>query len=145
MTRGIKDEFVYVRRSEKGVQSPDDTLRRRSGSCRDFAVLMMEAVRSLGLAARFVSGYIFVPDGEPTPRRSAAARRTPGCRCICREPAGSISIRPTASSEIATSFGWRWPGISERAAAVGQFIGPASSFRGMDVDVSVVEASAVIR
>jgi len=56
MTRGIKEEFVYLRRSEKGVQSPGETLRRRSGSCRDFAVLMMEAVRSLGLAARFVSG-----------------------------------------------------------------------------------------
>ena len=61
MTRGIKEEFAYLRRTEKGVQSPAETLRRRSGSCRDFAVLMMEAVRSLGLAARFVSGYIFVP------------------------------------------------------------------------------------
>jgi transglutaminase-like putative cysteine protease len=62
MTMSIKDEFTYVRRPEKGVQRPEDTLRRRSGSCRDFAVLMMEAVRSLGLAARFVSGYIFVPE-----------------------------------------------------------------------------------
>ena len=101
MTRGIKDEFTYVRRSEKGVQSPDETLQRRSGSCRDFAVLMMEAVRSLGLAARFVSGYIFVPELTDPRRPSAAARRMPGCRRICREPAGSISIRPTASSATA--------------------------------------------
>src|SRR5207342_1041361 len=50
----------------KGVQTPDQTIRLRSGTCRDFAVLMMEAVRALGLAARFVSGYIFVPrqDGQ---------------------------------------------------------------------------------
>ena len=64
MTRGIKEEFAYLRRSEKGVQSPAETLRRRTGSCRDFAVLMIEAVRSLGVAARFVSGYIFVPDAN---------------------------------------------------------------------------------
>src|SRR6185369_16227026 len=56
-----KDECRYIQRVEKGVQSPGETLRRRSGSCRDFAVLMMEAARSLGMAARFVSGYIFVP------------------------------------------------------------------------------------
>ena len=53
MMRGIKEQFVYVRRSQKGVQSPAETLQRGSGSCRDFAVLMMEAVRSLGFAARF--------------------------------------------------------------------------------------------
>ncbi len=61
MTIGIKEQFRYMRRSEKGVQSPEETLASRSGSCRDFAVLMMEAARSLGLAARFVSGYIFIP------------------------------------------------------------------------------------
>ena len=43
ITRGIKDEFVYTRRNEKGIQSPNETLQSRRGSCRDFAVLMMEA------------------------------------------------------------------------------------------------------
>jgi len=62
MTRGIREEFIYTRRVEKGVQTPQETLRHRKGSCRDFAVLMMEAARSLGVAARFVSGYIFVPN-----------------------------------------------------------------------------------
>ncbi len=101
MTLAIKSDFRYRRRIEKGVNHPADTLRDRSGSCRDFAVLMMEAVRSLGLAARFVSGYIFSPGRRPC---RAAARPMPGCRSICRVPAGSISIRPTASSAIAISF-----------------------------------------
>src|SRR5260370_28004702 len=46
MTVGIKQDFHYTRRMEKGVQSPTETLRSRCGSCRDFAVLMIDAMRS---------------------------------------------------------------------------------------------------
>jgi len=62
LTHAIRQKFVYIARSEKGVQAPAHTLRLGSGTCRDFAVLMIEAVRSLGLAARFVSGYVYVPE-----------------------------------------------------------------------------------
>jgi len=61
ITYGIREQFIYARRIEKGVQTPAETLAERRGSCRDFAVLMMDAARSLGVAARFVSGYIYVP------------------------------------------------------------------------------------
>jgi transglutaminase-like putative cysteine protease len=64
MARTIKRDFTYVRRSEQGIRPPLETLKLRSGSCRDFAILMMEAVRSLGFAARFVSGYLYVPRAE---------------------------------------------------------------------------------
>jgi transglutaminase-like putative cysteine protease len=59
MTTGIKERFEYTARDAEGVQTPVETLALASGSCRDFAVFMMEAVRSLGLAARFVSGYLY--------------------------------------------------------------------------------------
>jgi transglutaminase-like putative cysteine protease len=59
MTSTIKRDFTYARRHEKGIQPPLTTLRRRGGTCRDYAVLMMEAARALGLATRFVSGYIY--------------------------------------------------------------------------------------
>lgn len=64
MTCAIKRDFKYIARVEKGVQDPILTLKLGSGSCRDFAVLMMEAVRTLGMAARFVSGYLYVPSRD---------------------------------------------------------------------------------
>src|SRR5208337_23104 len=74
MALGIREQLRYIRRVERGVQTPAETLRRGSGTCRDFAWLMIDAIRSLGLAARFVSGYIFVPD--TTPPASVAAIST---------------------------------------------------------------------
>lgn len=59
MTRRIRDEFTYIRRGEVGTRPPTRTLELRSGTCRDYALLMMEAVRSLGFAARFVTGYLY--------------------------------------------------------------------------------------
>jgi transglutaminase-like putative cysteine protease len=60
----IANHFVYQVREEEGVQSPAHTLRLNSGSCRDFAALFMEACRYMGLASRFVSGYLHMPDNE---------------------------------------------------------------------------------
>jgi transglutaminase-like putative cysteine protease len=64
MTTAIRQDFTYVQRPEKGTQSPIETLTRRSGTCRDYAMLMIEAVRALGFAARFVSGYVYNPDAH---------------------------------------------------------------------------------
>ena len=58
VARTIRDTIQYRRRDAKGVQTPTETLAIRSGSCRDMATLMLEALRALGLPARFASGYL---------------------------------------------------------------------------------------
>lgn len=64
LNREIAGRFYYRMREEPGVQSPALTLALNSGSCRDFAALFMEACRCLGLASRFVSGYLHAPASE---------------------------------------------------------------------------------
>jgi len=61
LSEAIRESLAYERRTEKGTQSPLQTLTTRRGSCRDYATLMMEAARTLGFAARFVSGYLYIP------------------------------------------------------------------------------------
>ena len=61
MTHAVKAGFIYQAREAEGTQTPAETLHLNSGTCRDFALLMMEAARSLGLAARFVTGYLYDP------------------------------------------------------------------------------------
>ena len=61
ITSTIRRNFTYIARHEMGTQTPVETLQKRQGTCRDFAVLMIEAARALGRAARFVSGYVYAP------------------------------------------------------------------------------------
>jgi uncharacterized protein (DUF2126 family)/transglutaminase-like putative cysteine protease len=58
LNRKIRDEIAYITRLAPGVQTSDETLAKRSGSCRDSAWLLVECLRNLGIAARFVSGYL---------------------------------------------------------------------------------------
>jgi transglutaminase-like putative cysteine protease len=64
MNQTISSQFRYQMREEPGVQSPAQTLSQRSGSCRDYATLFIESCRRLGLASRFVSGYLHAPATE---------------------------------------------------------------------------------
>jgi transglutaminase-like putative cysteine protease len=61
----IREQVHYRPRMEPGVQTPEETIRRKSGTCRDFANLMMQACHALGLAARYVSGYLYDPTNDP--------------------------------------------------------------------------------
>jgi transglutaminase-like putative cysteine protease len=141
MTVGMREQLAYVRRTERGVQTPSETLRRGSGSCRDFALLMIDGVRSLGLAARFVSGYIFVPGAESSDALGGGATHAwlqvylPGAGWVDCDPTNRIVGNRNL---IRVAVAW------DPAQAVplwGSFIGPASSFLGMEVAVSVVEGT----
>jgi transglutaminase-like putative cysteine protease len=59
LNNAMRSDFKYSARDAMGTQRPAETLRTRSGTCRDFALLMIEVARGLGLAARFVSGYLY--------------------------------------------------------------------------------------
>jgi transglutaminase-like putative cysteine protease len=142
MTFGIRNGFDYERRTQKGVQSPAETLQRGSGSCRDFALLMMEAVRSLGFAARFVSGYIFVPGVDAGATLGGGATHAwlqvylPGAGWIDFDPTNSI-VGNRNLIRVAVAWDPR-----QVLPLWGTFHGPATASEGMEVAVSVVEESA---
>ena len=135
MTHGIREQFTYARRIEKGVQTPGETIETEQGSCRDFAVLMIEAARSLGIAARFVSGYIFAP-GDSGIHGGGATHAwmqayLPGAGWIDFDPTNSIIGNRNL---IRVAVAW----APEQALPLwGTYEGPASACLGMDVAVSV--------
>jgi len=149
MTVGIREQLAYTRRIERGVQTPSETLRLGSGSCRDFALLMIDGARALGLAARFVSGYIFVPDLAPDLAPAAEASGTRGGGAthawlqVYLPGAGWVDFDPTNSiignrNLIRVAVAW------EPAQALplwGSFIGYAAACLGMEVAVSVVDGT----
>jgi transglutaminase-like putative cysteine protease len=61
MNAALAPVIVYAERHEPGTQAPAETLERKSGACRDFAMTFIEAARYLGFGARFVSGYLYDP------------------------------------------------------------------------------------
>jgi transglutaminase-like putative cysteine protease len=137
MTREIREQFTYTRRVEKGVQSPAETLRKKCGSCRDFAVLMMEACRSLGIAARFVSGYIFVPSSSG----HAGGGSTHAWMQAYLPGAGWIDFDPTNSivgnrNLIRVAVAWDPCHV---LPLWGTYDGSPGAFLGMDVTVKVTQ------
>jgi transglutaminase-like putative cysteine protease len=137
MTGSVRKDFIYTRRIEKGVQAPEVTLRTRRGSCRDFAVLMMEAFRSLGVAARFISGYIFVPNSSGLAEGGAThawvQAYLPGAGWIDFDPTNSIIGNRNL---IRVAVAW----APEQVLPLwGTYAGSPGAFVGMDVTVTVTE------
>jgi transglutaminase-like putative cysteine protease len=95
MTRAIHTDFKYCARLEIGVQAPTETLALGGGSCRDFAVLMMDACRSLGLAAQFVSGYVCCLSRAPSGRGRVGGGHTHAWVRVYLPAWGWVEFDPT--------------------------------------------------
>ncbi|WOB06762.1 transglutaminase family protein [Piscinibacter gummiphilus] len=143
MNQHIRDNFTYAARNEEGTQTPLETLAKNSGSCRDFALLMMEAARRLGVATRFVSGYLYDPsldeanpDAEPN---VVGAGSTHAWLQAYLPGAGWVPFDPT--NNLLGGYQLLRVGVArdpKQASPVsGSWIGEPASYLGMKVDVSV--------
>lgn len=140
ITAAIRAEFIYEVRFDPGIQSPVETLDRRAGSCRDFALLMMEAVRSVGLAARFVSGYLYDPAIDAGQSNVQGAGSTHAWVEVYLPGAGWVEYDPTNGSYGGSNL-VRVAVAREPQQAIpisGTYDGSASDFRDLVVDVTVV-------
>jgi transglutaminase-like putative cysteine protease len=138
MNAAIRGSFEYRAREEEGTQAPLETLENKSGTCRDFALLFIEAARTLGFGARFVSGYLYDPalDGG-TALQGAGA--THAWADIYLPGAGWVEFDPTnalvAGENLIRVAVTRDP--SQAVPISGTFAGDGAKYLGMDVDVTV--------
>ena len=125
----IQQTLTYQIREEPGVQTATDTLARGSGSCRDFANLFMQAARHLGLASRFVSGYLHA---EPS---SANYGSTHAWAEVFLPGAGWKGFDPTIGKIVGTDhFAVAVARLPESVPPIaGSFVGPP----GASLDVGV--------
>jgi transglutaminase-like putative cysteine protease len=138
MTHGIREAFNYRKRHEHGTQHPLDTLQTGSGTCRDYALFMIEALRRLGIAARFVSGYIFVPrDGA---HGYVGGGSTHAWVQVYLPSAGWIEFDPT-NGIVGTRDLIRVAVARDPRQAIplhGSYLGSPDAFTGMEVHINVV-------
>jgi transglutaminase-like putative cysteine protease len=137
MAAGVAGRISYQSREEEGTQSPLQTLERGWGSCRDLAVLFVEAVRSLGFGARIISGYLYNPDRAAPAAADAGSTHAwaeifmPGAGWITFDPTnrgvGGFNLIPVAVGRI----------ISQVMPMTGTFLGMTDAFQGMSVEVRV--------
>ena len=131
----LYQSIQYQRRSEKGVQSPMQTLHGGSGSCRDMATAMMDASRLLGLASRFASGYLH-GTASMAGRASTHAWTEVYLPSLGWRGFDPTTGRQTGAQHIPT-------GVSQHPRGVmplsGTYSGPSGSFLGMDVEVTTRE------
>jgi transglutaminase-like putative cysteine protease len=144
MTHGVREAFTYRKRHEQGTQHPLDTLQTKSGTCRDYALFMIEALRRLGIAARFVSGYLFVPGDRA--HGYVGGGSTHAWVQVYLPSAGWIEFDPT-NGIVGTRDLVRVAVARDPRQAVplhGTYLGSADAFVGMDVSINVISVDAVV-
>ena len=142
LSAGVSAAIRYQCREDEGAQSPIETLDRGWGSCRDFAVLFVEAARHLGFGARLVSGYLFNPDRML--RGSADAGSTHAWGEVFVSGAGWISFDPTNRSvgganliPVAVARD-----IRQASPVSGAYAGSSDALESLSVEVFVTSSGA---
>ena len=137
LSAGVAGSIRYQSCDDEGTQSPVQTLDRGWGSCRDFAVLFVEAARALGFGARIVSGYLYHPDSATVMPADAGSTHAwaeiyvPGAGWITFDPTnrgvGGSNLIPVAVARD----------IRQAVPVAGSFVGASDAFEGMSVEVLV--------
>ena len=137
LSTGVSAWICYQSREDEGAQSPTQTLDRGWGSCRDFAVLFVEAARCLGFGARIVSGYLYNPDQDIVGSRDTGSTHAwaevyvPGAGWITFDPTnrsvGGFNLIPVAVARD----------IRQAMPVAGSFVGTTDAFQGMSVGVLI--------
>ena len=139
MTKAIKADFTYQGRQAEGTNDPLTTLASQTGACRDFALFMMEAVRSLGLAARFVSGYLYDERLTHGSAPAVGGGATHAWVEVYLPGAGWVEFDPTngwiAGHNLIRVCTARTP--QQAVPIAGRFLGPPGAFGSMSVNVEV--------
>jgi len=140
LSAGVTGWIAYQLRDDEGTQSPEQTLNRGWGSCRDFAVLFVEAARSLGFGARIMSGYLHNPDQIMDGTSGAGSTHAwaevfvPGAGWIPFDPTnrsvGGANLVPVA---VAREIGHTIP-------VAGTYVGLSGLVDAMNVEVSVASS-----
>lgn len=137
LNAGIGAQLGYQSRDEEGTQAPAHTLARGWGSCRDFAVLLAEAARSLGFGARIVTGYLHAADATPTASPGLGTTHAwteifvPGPGWIAFDPTnGTVGGDDLIRVAVARD-------IHQIVPVAGSFLGAPDDFLGMEVEVRV--------
>ena len=142
LVTAVKERFTYRRREEMGTQTPLETLDLGSGSCRDFALFMMEAVRSLGLAARFVSGYLYDETLLEAGAGVIGGGTTHAWMQVFLPGAGWVEFDPT-NALVGSRNLIRIAVARDASQAIplsGSFVGASGDDLGMIVDVTIAIA-----
>jgi len=142
MTHAIRSDLTYGLRLAGEPQSAEETLSSRQGSCRDFAVLLVEAARSLGLAARFVSGYIY----SASPKARTGSGHTHAWARVYVPGCGWVDLDPT-NGIVGNADLIRVAAVNDPRRALplhGTWAGLPSDYLGMDVAVDVEIEPAIL-
>lgn len=137
ISNGVSEALQYEVRECEGTQTPIESLDRGKGSCRDFAILFAEAVRSLDIGARIVSGYLYDPQSTATGSAGSGSTHAwaevyvPGAGWINFDPTnrsiGGFNLVPVAVARDITLL----------MPVSGSYVGAADAFSGMEVEVRV--------